>query len=224
MDKIEQWEKWFRRVSCLLSGLAALGIEHWFREGMEAHIGVSWLCAILAFLGLVELADFLFEKIINVRWIRRIILGRQWIEGTWFDVVVDKESKNIINAGIIKITSEDSILSISGDIYSPHGRHVGGFNSVLVKREGGKVEFIFCRDGLDKDTPEYGHATYTFSHPLHGEVSRYTGSFYDQKEKKVLHTDAEKVTDLRSCLLGTNSDEIKKEVARRCQSNPMVIT
>jgi hypothetical protein len=87
----------------------------------QLNAPLGWLVWLLAFLLSLFLANgattLLWRVVVRVRYVRRFILGRTWIEGTWFfqttEYAVDKQE--IVQVGLAQFSYElpDLLLSCS---------------------------------------------------------------------------------------------------------------
>ena len=216
MKKVEALEPWLRRTAALISGLCSLSVEHWFHENLKTHAGISWSLAILSFLVLLEAAHYSIEHLsdwlVEKKRFRKWACGRYWFEGTWFDIVVDKETGEVINTGVISIFSNEGRLVVGGAVRDRHGHRLGSFRSDHVQCKDGRIEFIYYRVGRDKISREYGYAEYTFVIPTEGVPYSYTGEFNDNGRH--LHSEAFR-EQTGSILEKDDGPGVDEEIARR---------
>jgi hypothetical protein len=195
METLERLKEKLRIGGTTLIAVAAISIEHDLYEVLvrPQHRAISVAVALLAAFCAAILLEFLVDRLDRVRWFRRLVLGKNWMEGTWLDFVVDKETKKPLSCGIIRIGFEDGELSVNGENFDLQGNSVGVFEDETVFCRRGRVQFIYRYVGVHSHGTEVGYAEYNFAESDDGPPIRYTGFFFDTDNLRRLCSSARKV-------------------------------
>lgn len=77
---------------------------------------------------LKETSELLFS---NMRPLRRLVLGRQYVEGSWIDVAY--AGGKPVSIGIIRIEPDGTGVRISGELFNLNGSPRGTFRSEIAE-------------------------------------------------------------------------------------------
>lgn len=94
-------------------------------------------------------------RVLGLKWLRRLILAREYVEGHWIDVVMRPAAKSgdPINTyiGIVTFEPSGSDLRYRGDNFMADGSPLGTFNGRVVELEMPELVFTY---GEDRTTTE----------------------------------------------------------------------
>lgn len=183
----------FRGVqSAVHASVAALTwwvLQHW--EQLQAH-GATYknyaAPAVLAGLALLfrlsyPLSTIIVEKIpLFSRYLRRTLIGKDFIEGDWPLVVVDMEKGEPLYYGFLNIGFCAGQLYVSGDDWHPDGRHAQAFHSVQSLYRN-RVLHYWYEQGESLSDPSMRGYTFIYFFPDESVAKRHAGKFLD-----VMHT------------------------------------
>lgn len=149
MPSLESISRWLHIVVATLAVLSQdyfqgvfkkLDAEHWFLVGPVA----------LAIVGMLT-ADWLAELAIEkLRWVRRLLSGKDDIEGDWVNIVVDSAQPGmIIAAEYCRFRYTKGRYEASGDTWNLEGKWVSDFVSEASSFNGRELEFYY-KQGIDR--------------------------------------------------------------------------
>lgn len=183
----------FRGVhSAVHASVAALTwwvLQHW--EQLQAHSAAYKnyaLPAVLAGLALLfrisyPLSTVIVEKIpLFSPLLRRLLIGKDFIEGDWPLVVVDMENQQPLYLGFLNIDFRQGQLYVSGDDWRPDGTHAQAFHSVQSLYRNRTLHYWYEQGESLRDPAMRGY-TVIYFFPDEGLAKRHAGKFID-----VMHT------------------------------------
>lgn len=98
----------------------------------ELKLAISWttpsriICiSIIAYVLSSVLAEFLTKKLMAVKWLRKLTLGRAWVEGNWYIQTYDSNNDTPVSIGILTLTysnSDYSLIASSYKLNSPESK------------------------------------------------------------------------------------------------------
>lgn len=94
---------------------------------------------ILVTAGIARLA--VEETVERSRHVRRLFLGRQYVEGAWFDYVTREAQPRLV--GIIRVEAKGGSLSYYGSNFSPDGVFQGNFTTRTVAFDWPALRFTY---------------------------------------------------------------------------------
>lgn len=121
--------------------LIANGVHDWLeakRVGSGALVVSDLVCVLIA----LVLVRFLAEQALyNWRWLRRLVLGRQHVEGCWLDVVTHSDGSQ--RFGIVRFEPDKNSLRYGGENYTPDGKPIGDFDTDVVAMDWPMLRFAY---------------------------------------------------------------------------------
>lgn len=118
--------------------------------------------------------------ILNFRFTRRLILGRQYIEGIWIDLM--EENGNPVSLGLTRINIIDGELKINGDDYDTEGMHTGYYSWEFFKYDWPRINYVYSyHRSDDNEVIRLGYGEILFD-DIGGTPFRYTGHYIDLKK------------------------------------------
>lgn len=95
----------------------------------ELKLAISWttpsriiIISIIAYILSSVLAELITNKLLAVKWFRKITLGRAWVEGNWYIQTYDSKSDKPVSTGIFTLAysnCDQSLIATSYKLNSP---------------------------------------------------------------------------------------------------------
>ncbi len=176
--------------------MAALAIAiYTARSAIEDIVGnptVTLLLLIVIVVLLGRLAEFFIkELVLRARWLRRIIMGAQFIEGTWIDKVVT--DNNIESIALLTIVFENSRFEINGESLDLAGERLGTFRTYISEYENWELRYAY--HGMNKRKQDVRIDGYGEYHFVRGDQMplTFSGFLHDSRHMKQVLVQVEKV-------------------------------
>lgn len=126
-----------------------------------------------------KLAGVLIEKIpLLSRSLRRLISGREFIEGDWPLVVVDMAARRLLYAGFINISFRNGQIYVYGNDWQPDGTHALEFESKQALYTDRKLQYWY-EQGPSLHAVSLRGYTEIFFFPRNARAERHAGKFLD---------------------------------------------
>ena len=188
--------------------IAAISKDHVFHqiEALsltlpEKTLGLIYVVALIFLdIGLEAATDFAID---SQRWVRRLIMGSQDIEGYWLDVVY--HSDRIISGGLVRYFYEDRTYKVSGRDFDEAGQWFGWWESEISAYEAGRLDYKFraLRPGGGNDAT--GHGENHFSSNDRELSRQYDGYYFEGRNDRRFYVHGERLEDfLKSQKLSMN--------------------
>jgi hypothetical protein len=173
MERLKQFLKWTSVTGALFGAFVGGKADKYLEtsllpSGAKALLAFSVIVLVYVIIG--ECAEYTMG---SLRWLRRLILANQYVEGTWMDVVRDGDS--ITHIGVLRITILNGDLHVSGDNYRTNGLLVDSFHSTMLEFSWPLVRFVSSSDRIGS-APSYSEVRFD---PRNGVPTRYKGFFQD---------------------------------------------
>ena len=128
VKKLDRIVSWFQTAVTVALGIISVQVV----EFLKSYVTISKVELVLAYIVVAILVvkgleTFIKWAISNSVWLRRIIMGKQFIEGYWIDKLVDVENEEIISIGILKITYQDG----GQYLFDPGNKYPVRFNGFM---------------------------------------------------------------------------------------------
>lgn len=176
MRNYEHALEWIRILSLFSSVFIAESVI----KNLEKHgrIDKLWLTLLIGFVAIATM--HVLELVVTTlfhrsMWIKQVLLGDEYIEGVWFDIVVGKNHYGLINIHIC-----DGRIFIVGETFNTNGDVTATFEDYMVKFEGRTLRGAYYASHFNETTPMEvrGLSTYILSgNP--GEVPKYYSGFFN---------------------------------------------
>jgi hypothetical protein len=114
----------------------------------------------------------------NVKLLRRLILGKQFVEGIWFDLIFQNNVP--IAVGHSEITFSDGKFLLGGEDFRIDGADKGHFRVDLVELSWPVLKYKYTYESTLHRDSGYGEAQ--FIERDNGPPLKYTGSFVSLKD------------------------------------------
>lgn len=127
------------------------------------------------------IATLLIEKVpvLSVR-IRRLLSGKDFIEGDWPLVVMNEDKRTLKYLGFLTIAYEGGQLVVFGNDWHPDGRPAVTFRSQQSKFEGRLLQYWYAQGATEFEKTQFGYTRIHFF-PGQGRVERHAGEFLDKE-------------------------------------------
>ncbi|HSF29901.1 MAG TPA: hypothetical protein VLK82_05440 [Candidatus Tectomicrobia bacterium] len=193
----EQWPSW---------------AKHWFPNAGVAEV-LSLITVAVSVVVLKFMAGALFEKSKRVR---RMLLGRQYIEGTWLDIMrADGKLKEI---GVSWLRYDGSELRYTGEDYDLTLNHCSPYEAEMVQLKGQVLMYKYTARRSDNGSlGTQGYGELQFSPGRDGIPNKYSGSYFVLQGREKLSfegfkLDEQKDSELLELL---ENGRTRKEALRR---------
>lgn len=149
-------------------------------EGSEFYILYLLIAVILVCILLIGVDFVLLRLIDKLKFLRRAVLGSDFIEGFWLQMVVPESHKDEIpRFGIIRIAFEGTQYKITGDSFQPNGELIASFITYLIQYEKHQLKYSFEAHVADvAHNKIIGNTELLFTSFDSGIASSYTGTVY----------------------------------------------
>ncbi len=144
-------------------------------------LAVPALIALLALLFRVsdKLANFVVENVPLVSWsLRRMLSGRDFIEGDWPLAVVDMAGNKLLYLGFLTVSFKRGQIHVYGNDWTPDGAHAMEFHSKQSQFSDRKLQYWYEQGASLHDVKMRGY-TEIFFFPRHSLAERHAGKFLD---------------------------------------------
>jgi hypothetical protein len=186
---MKRLENFYKDINMILI-VVVLAIEglvvEQLKESKIEHEWVILLCSIVFLVFVFKLLGRAVEKSIeNSECIRALILGADYIEGTWFDMVEIGGDKFY---GLVTHSYNEGHIEQSGEQISANGSPQNTWNSLASKYEDNTLTIIYRVNYFDEAIIEQrlGISTIDFSKSAkHRSPTSFSGTFYDMSNNFV---------------------------------------
>jgi hypothetical protein len=177
-------------VHAAVAGLTLWIFQH--LDQLQAYIAdykAYAIPAILSGLALLfrmsdTLAKAMLEKIPFVSsGLRRLLSGKDYVEGDWALVVVDIEKPALLYLGFLRIDFRNGQLAIAGDDWLPGGSHAQTFRSMQALYRDHTLQYWY-EQGESLHRPEMRGYTEIFFFPNGELAERHAGKFLDPRHTR----------------------------------------
>lgn len=194
MEKLNKFLSWWNTVI----GACYVGVALHLKEAILSHnfsdkkTLVVLVCVAIFTL---KIGSALGNEIVrSVRLLRKIILGKDFIEGYWIDLNIDDENKVLRAISLVFVDYEDGSLVMGGEIYSCGGASIGNWRSTSCGYKNLILWYVYSREVVFKKKEKAkGRGELCFTTDK-GSPKSYYGSFYDTKTETEISVEGIKVT------------------------------
>jgi hypothetical protein len=184
----------FRGVHSAIHAAVA-GLSYWVLQHMEllqtyiADYRKYAIPAVLAGLAMLfrmsdTLARYLLEKIpLFSHGLRRILSGKDYVEGDWPLAVADMERQELLYLGFLHIGYRDGQMSVCGDDWLPDGSHALSFRSMQALYREHTLQYWY-EQGASLHRPDMRGFTEIFFFPNGELAERHAGKFLDSSHTR----------------------------------------
>ncbi len=199
-------------VGVVLSEHAVSWAKQWF-----ANPGVSGILSLVVVAVSVVAVNFIASNVFErSKRVRRMLLGRQYIEGTWFDVM--RVGGKIEEIGISWVRYEDLEINYCGEDYDLTLNYCSPYEAEMVQLKGQVLMYKYTARRSDNgNLGTQGYGELQFSPGRNGIPIKYAGSYFVLQGKEKLSFDGFKLDEKhdRELLELLDSGKTRKEALRR---------
>ena len=124
--------------------------------------------------------------------LRRVLLGKEDIEGDWPLVVVDVERREPVYFGFLTIRFKDGQFQVFGDDWLPDtGEHAMSFRAIQSRYANSRLQYWY-EQGTSLQEPEMRGYTELYFFPADQKPLRHCGEFLDKEHHINIRFYAEK--------------------------------
>src|SRR5262245_12221196 len=211
-------------VGVVLTDRLSLWLSAWLTRP-----GVEVLFSVVVIAVSIELVKFFAESLFDhSRVLRRVLLGNEYLEGTWFDVM--RVGGKLSEVGLSWFSYDDWELKYSGEDYALVSNAVNAELVVehrfpytaekIVHLKNNKLLYKFTADRSDRDDSEIAGYGELQLHPgARGVPTRYSGHYYRPEAGGVFRKISfegfrlDETRD-RDCLQRLDNPETRKDAVR----------
>ncbi len=140
--------------------------------------------------------QFLLNKLVNSSRINRIILGEQYIAGTWIEVIYNNEKDKEVGYGIKRISYDNDLLNYEGDNFDIKAlTHTGSFSANFLALKFPYINYKYTWDKNGSFEKHEGIGQVKFIKRTKKVPIVMTGFFIDLKEGQKFNFTSWKITD-----------------------------
>jgi len=180
MKKIERFYKYANSIFVVIVVL----IEEQVIQFVE-HLGIKnnvlvYVISIITLITLFKIMEWTVEQLLEkVCWIRKLLLGEDYIEGVWLDKVEINKEKFY---SLIHINYEDGMYYINGEQFFDNRVIKCSWHTISSRYENNSLKTIYETTHYcgGKNETFYGLSVYNFSiNPQHTSPETFSGFFFD---------------------------------------------
>lgn len=178
----------------VLSGVLIKGMEI-----TENNFGIVLIAVIILIVVISKVVEFSINTVISKsKSIRKLLLGKNFIEGYWVEGVIDiSEINKVESLAIIKITFIENHYSISGESFALDNKLRGSFHSMHSDYQNFCLKYSY--EGINsehKDSKVVGNGELRFT-PNDKFPKRLSGNLIDNFHKERVMVTAEKIDETK---------------------------
>jgi hypothetical protein len=160
-------------------------LEEHLKKALEAHVESGRVAAVLSTAALaaaILISIHLFEAMLGAalesRPLRRLVMGREDVEGHWVDVTFSGPSgSELWNGGVLAIGFSDGKFTVRGETFDSRGARVGTFYSDISAYEDRVLRYWFDKLKHTEHAGEMqGASTYVFD--LDNRPNTFDGKYF----------------------------------------------
>ena len=209
VNKYENVNSWIQSLFAAAIVGSSSYIIAFFREELNINVLQSYFLLFFFCLVFLRLVGFILEQLVkSSRIIRRIIWGKEFIEGFWIDAVI-LDDKTIREFAIIEIHFVDSQFKVDGIILNQEYIRIGFFSSNVSKLGNYVLDFGYSRyveHERIEDASGVGKYKFSSERPF---PLVFRGSFYDSEVDKRINVRGFRILDkkiTKKLRLGKSND------------------
>lgn len=172
---------------------------------------IVFLMSVFFILLIFLIIDFLISKIIEVSFIRKIILGKDYIEGQWAELASDPTTNEGISYSLLIIKGDRDSILLNGDSFDiKTNKHIGSFVAESITYEYPNLYYSYKYDVNNNLNVKEGISRIKFISRPQKEPIMLTGFFIDIDNSKKTNFTCWKIQDKKMIREMSNSENLKK--------------
>jgi hypothetical protein len=191
VKRLDTFISWMDSIAVSAIAIATYTIRSTIQETIvNPTITMLLLIAIVVLLS--RITEFLIKELVSKsRWLRRIVLGTQFIEGRWIDKVVT--DGNVESIALLTITYSNNQFEVNGESLDLMGDKLGAFHTYISVFDNWELKYAYHGVNIRKgDIRIDGYGEYNFVRHEKFPLS-FLGFLHDSRHMKQVHVQAEKV-------------------------------
>jgi hypothetical protein len=167
--------------SVLLSFIFQESIIHFLKHInlIQRPLSVFTISVVIIII-IFTLAEFLFKTIMNLKFVRKLMLNGDYIEGQWALLAYDTKSGADMSYSLISIIGRDDNLEIFGTIFNPNtSAQIGTWRSDYVNYVSPDLNYNYTYELNEDLNSRQGMAKMKFVSYLRESPRMYTGFSID---------------------------------------------
>ncbi len=151
-----------------------------------SHLAKSWFpvpgvtaafSIIVIAVAIVVIRFFAGSLFVRSRVLRRILMGNQYVEGTWFDIM--RKNGEVAEIGFSRIIYTRAGVKFFGEDYALTMENGFPYRAELVQIEWPKLKYVYTANRSDSaDEVTTGYGILDFLEERHGPPKKYSGKYF----------------------------------------------
>ncbi len=160
-------------IGVVLSEQTSAWVGQWFSSR-----AVTVASAVAVVVASTVLARFIGSGLfVRSRALRRLLLGRQYVEGVWFDVM--HKDGEVVEVGFSRIRYTASALRFSGEDYDLQLEKSSPYRADMIRLEWPTLRYVYSAARPDDESEKVrGYGYLTFDETRSGAPRKYTGKYF----------------------------------------------
>lgn len=206
---------------------SSLSLSIAFHKTIIKWLETNWLIkeeALLLILAVVivifvfVIIDYILDKLVELAFIRKLILGEDYIEGHWIELAYDVQNGQAISYSLISIKGNGDSLILSGDSYDyATSTPIGSFTSNSITYEYPHLYYNYKYDITNEINLKEGISRIKFNSHFGKSPLSLTGFFIDIDSNTKVNFIAWKVYDYKLIKRLSNPELFHTEVLNYVQ-------
>lgn len=187
----------------------------WLQDNEYIKEGViSFIMSIVIIIIIFLILDFLLDKIVDTKFIRKSILGEDYIEGQWAELAYDANTNQDISYSLLTIKGDGDSVVLNGDSFDVNSfAHIGSFVSNSLTYEYPYLYYNYKYDINTQVNPKEGISRIKFISRIGKEPLIHTGFFIDIDSNKKVNFISWKINDSELLKKLSNPENFKSEIS-----------
>lgn len=176
MDRVERFESIIRVAATSSVGAGAIVLHHCFSDALNDHPKGAIALTVVVLAAAVALLEIGVDRLKYIRWVRQHIIYREdWVEGLWFDYLVDPKEKKVLGCAIVVIDFVDGTLKVNGCATATNGTLDALFESEVLRCDQHRMRYMYRKKG----GLTCGYAEYNFIRIGKGLPAEFQGWYIE---------------------------------------------
>jgi hypothetical protein len=194
MDSYNNFLSWFQATNATVCAVASLFLSEFLESKLGKGISliITLILVVITFRILENLLDLSIDKFL---WLRKLIFGKQFIEGHWVDIVTTDNNSKILYGGLIFIEFEKGKIVFSGTSFTPDGKQFGTFTTSSSDFSNYKLKVSYSGITTEFSTSKVvGYGEFQFDRGSKCPTT-YSGFYFEFSDKMIINVQARKIVD-----------------------------
>lgn len=178
----------------VISIVAGFYLRKFLENNQNTSIANIIEIAVILIITLVTLNIAINKGIDHAKWFRKLIVGKDFVEGIWLQRISNKSLPNSVPIySIISISFKDNIYKISGESFNSSGKFTANFYSITSEYNSRVLKYPF--KVTSTEFPKkliYGYTELTFS-SNEDTIRRYIGHVNSNARKEPIMVEGTKI-------------------------------